>query len=113
MSTFQATISELYPFEPSAVRPAVDARKRQLEAGTADPIDILVIGNEKLVVEGNNTVQAAIELGLTQVEARYTVRDKQSMPVYEGALVQAKQNGLKGFFNFPIDDSKADRAKRY
>ena len=106
-------ICTLYPYEPSGVRAKVKRQKKKLERGKVEPIKVLLVDDEYLVVDGNNTVLAALEMGMTELEATEAHRSEQEMRPYRDALAEAKAKDMRGFENVPVDSSMTDRSKRY
>lgn len=106
-------ISELFPFEDSGVSTKIANRKKDIEKGNASPIKVLPIDGDLLVVDGNNRVAAAKQLELAEMEAEEIVKREQEMGPYRDALEHARQNGWKGFENWPVDTVLSERAKRY
>ena len=106
-------ICNLYPYEPSGVRAKVERQKKKLQRGNAKPIKVLPVDDEHLVVDGNNTVLAALEIGMTELQATKDYKREQEMRPYRDALAEAQAAGMRGFENVPVDSSITNRSKRY
>ena len=106
-------IDVLYPYENSGVATKIANRKKEIQKGRHKPIKILKIGDDLLVIEGNNRVAAAKELGLPEIDAVELMKSEQEIRPYIDALECAKTYGWKGFANWPVDAGFTERAKRY
>lgn len=109
----KVTISDVYPFEDSGVSTKIERQKKKLQKGKAEPVSVLKIDNDLLVVDGNNTAFAAKQLGLSEVEGKEVCRREQEMSPYREALQKAKDNHQKGYENWPVDSELTKRAERY
>jgi len=109
----KVNIADLYPYEDSGISAKIERQKKKIKTKTAEPIKILAIDNDLLVVDGNNTAYAAKQLGLTEIEAKEVSRRESEMVPYRDALQKAKDNNLQGYEHWPIDPSLTERAKRY
>ena len=106
-------IAQLYPFEDSGVATKIANRKKEIKKGQAKPIKVLRIDDALLVVEGNNRVAAARQLGLVEIEAVELMKSDQEIQPYKDAVENAKANDWKGFENWPIDVGLTARSARY
>lgn len=106
-------IADLYPYEHSNVLNKIRRQEKKLKKNQAEPIEVLPIDEDLLVINGNNTAFAAKRLGRTKIEAEFVGRSNYEMRAFRDGLAQAKMKNQKGFNNWPIDPSLYDRAKRY
>lgn len=106
-------ICNLYPYEPSGVQAKVERQRKKLLRNNAKPIKVLSVDDELLVVDGNNTVIAALKIGMTELEATKAYKREQEMRPYRDALAEARAAGMRGFEKVPVDSSITNRSKRY
>jgi hypothetical protein len=108
-------IAELYPYEPSAVRSCVEKYQRRIREGIAlSPIQVLQLGSDWLVINGNNRVVAAVREGWIEIEAHSNpTDDPASEKDYSRVLAYRKQQeGMRGFTGVPVDDGFDARKQR-
>lgn len=109
----KVSIIDLYPYEDSGVAAKIKRQKKKLQNNTAEPISLLRIGEDLLVVDGNDTAFAAKQLGQMQVEAKEISKPEQEMRPYRDGLANAKKKNLKGYENWPVDHELTNRGRRY
>lgn len=110
--TTELAISSLVPYESAAVRPTVDAEKKQLLNGKDLPPAVVVdVDGVYMVRDGNNTVQAYIEINRTHVPCTIDILSNGDYPNFRDTLALRKKKGQTGFARFPVVRSSDERAK--
>ena len=104
-------IADLYPYEDSGIAAVIERQYRKLQRQKGEPIEVLIIDGDILVVDGNNTAFAAKLLGKREIEGKQISR--QDIRPYRDALETAKSKGQRGYVNWPVDNEYGERAKRY
>ncbi|MCG3131546.1 MAG: hypothetical protein FLDDKLPJ_02342 [Phycisphaerae bacterium] len=109
-------ISDLIPYEPSAISGKVSKLRRVIEKAKdpfkeVPPVEILQIDEALMVTNGTNRVKAFLLEGYAEVPGELTHRSPQELGPYREALT--KNATLKGFSDLPEDVSLGDRSARY
>jgi len=107
-------IAHLVPGERRLERESVDEAKRSLESGVGEPPNVLLIGDNYYVSDGNHRVMAAKELGRDSIECRVKEhKPKPNVADYDADdCAEAIKLGLLGFNNIPIG-SKEEKVTQY
>ncbi len=96
-------IADLYPYEASGASGKVAKHLRTIESQKSlDPVEVLKIEGEYLVVDGTNRVIAAKQSDWSEVPVKFVVRQPQELGPYREALDEARRNKRKGFENMLI-----------
>jgi hypothetical protein len=107
------SIAELYPYEVSGASGKVARHVRTIKRGEEiEPVEVLEIDGEYLVVDGTNRVLAAKQCGLTDVAVEFAFRQQQEIGQFHAALEEARRANRKGFENTPVG-GQGERADEY
>lgn len=106
-------IAELYPYEVSGASGRVARHVRTIKRGEdLEPVEVLEIDGEYLVVDGTNRVLAAKQCGLTDVAVEFAFRLQQERGQFRAALEEARRANRRGFENTPVG-GQGERADEY
>lgn len=105
-------VKDLVPSEPSAVRSSYDFYMYQIrQERWIKPIEVFFLGDDCIIVNGNNRAKAFKDSVIDKIPVE-VVKLVRSRELYlKGVL--ALYNHLKGFVNYPIDDTSEQRKGRY